>query len=593
MISELLDPAQYVVQPLALASALTAFLLSALAFAVLIREKYSQTSRAFFLMMIPIVVWLSAYACMYSVGNSEAALFWARAGYIGVPFIPVGMAQFCLTLMGQERIRNHILQLMVLASTFFTGAFLLSPAFITEMRHFQWGIYPQYGTGGLVFVVYFVMVLGYVVVLTGRAARTSANERQRARLMSLFWALIVVCPGIIDYLPKFGIEIPPLGFLPIVAFLIICARMVWKYRLMDITPAFAADQILETMQGAVFVTDVYDVIKVVNQAAIKLMDYPEEELAGHTLISLGLRFEPRRHGDVPPVPFRNFEAVLKRRGGDPVEVDVSASWLVGPTGLRIGIVYVALDVSEKVKEAQRLLEREMELARSSAEKEQLELLTTVMAHDLRTPLNHIGTYADLALEALERGSPTQMSGQIQRMIESVHRLQTLIDGLLRYQTVALNAEIEDVVDLNELVQEIAQALRDLHNGEFDISVAPLPRMKGSRLQLRQLFENLLSNAMKFRSPDRPLRIEVSAAEVNNMMRISVKDNGLGFSQVDAEKIFRPFSRLSPSKTLQGHGLGLAICRRIVTNHKGRIEAFGELSSGAEFVIWFPLTSSLT
>ena len=207
MISLLLNPANYGGHPLAFAGLVTAAFLVLLAVAVLAREQYSPAGRAFFIMMVPFVVWLTAFACMYAVNDATGALFWARAAYVGVPFIPVGVGYFALVLTGKIRRYWTPLRAATALSIIFSAGFLSSNSFISGIFEYSWGRYPRYGAAGVPFVAYFISALAAVLYVVWASWRESTSVRQRARLRSLIAALVVCYLGVVDYLPKFGIDV--------------------------------------------------------------------------------------------------------------------------------------------------------------------------------------------------------------------------------------------------------------------------------------------------------------------------------------------------------------------------------------------------
>jgi signal transduction histidine kinase len=151
----------------------------------------------------------------------------------------------------------------------------------------------------------------------------------------------------------------------------------------------------------------------------------------------------------------------------------------------------------------------------------------------------------------------------------------------------LSAGEEVHVDLNRIVDDVRAALPVVSTTPEALAVRRLPVIRGEPFQLRQLFENLISNAAKYGHPDRPLRILIDAEAEDGGMRVTVRDNGIGFRKEDAERVFVPFARLDSAAARQGHGLGLAICRRVVTKHGGRIEATSEPGVGSAFIVHFP------
>jgi signal transduction histidine kinase len=138
------------------------------------------------------------------------------------------------------------------------------------------------------------------------------------------------------------------------------------------------------------------------------------------------------------------------------------------------------------------------------------------------------------------------------------------------------------VDVRQVVDEVTEAIAPvLEEAGVDLRIGPLPVVRGDRAQLRLLFQNLLANAVKFRSPERPLTVDITAVEDGPWWRFAVVDNGRGFATVDREVIFEPFAHDHEGYAVSGLGLGLATCRRVVERHGGQIEAHPS-AEGARF-----------
>jgi PAS domain S-box-containing protein len=217
----------------------------------------------------------------------------------------------------------------------------------------------------------------------------------------------------------------------------------------------------------------------------------------------------------------------------------------------------------------------------------LEHFAYAASHDLQEPLRTIGNYADLIRrrhghELGEDG--TRWLGLIE---QTVNRMRVLIDDVLTF--VQLGVEPETVVPLS-LDEDVETAMSQLAQASeesgAEVTHDPLPTITGDHRQLARLFQNLISNAIKYRSSDRPPRIHITARSEGNYWVVSVADNGIGFAQEYGEAIFSPFKRLH-GREYSGSGVGLAICRRIVERHGGRIWAASTIDKGSTFHFTLP------
>ena len=173
----------------------------------------------------------------------------------------------------------------------------------------------------------------------------------------------------------------------------------------------------------------------------------------------------------------------------------------------------------------------------------------------------------------------------------------MIDGVLQYATVDVSEQFVHEIDLSSLVKSIVEDLEipiKEHNAKIEYT--DLPVLKGYPTLVNQLLYNLINNSLKFRKPNISPCIRIYTQQLDeaeqkavqgNFFKLVLEDNGVGFDQSYAEKIFESFTRLHPKDKFEGTGLGLALCRKIVLRHKGIIKASGELDKGAKFTIFFP------
>jgi PAS domain S-box-containing protein len=238
-----------------------------------------------------------------------------------------------------------------------------------------------------------------------------------------------------------------------------------------------------------------------------------------------------------------------------------------------------VDIGARRRASLELAGAKAELERSNAE---LERFASVAAHDLRSPLATVRGLLDL----LEHRYSGMLDHQGERVVAAARRVTTQmaesVEGLLTLAEVGAARLDLGPVDVREVVAEVTEAIAPvLDEAGADLRVGLLPVVRGDRAQLRLLFQNLLANAVKFRSPERPLTIDITAAEDGPWWRFAVVDNGRGFATVDRELIFEPFAHDHEGYAVSGLGLGLATCRRVVERHGGHIEAHPD-AEGARF-----------
>jgi signal transduction histidine kinase len=254
--------------------------------------------------------------------------------------------------------------------------------------------------------------------------------------------------------------------------------------------------------------------------------------------------------------------------------------------LALNIVNLCGLVITNAKSISRRQRAEDELARSNAD---LEQFAFVASHDLQAPLRRIVGFGEL-LSAPSASSMDDSARQyLDIMIQSSRRMQQLISGLLTYARVNTRGTPFGMVSLPSVVR---QALDDLtlrlQETKGTVDVMNLPSVTGDEMQLYQLFQNLISNALKFVPAGQAPHIVISSQPKDkSMVEISIRDNGIGFDEKDLEKIFLPFKRLHREDVYPGSGIGLAVCQKIVQRHGGTITAHSKPGEGSTFVFTLP------
>jgi len=217
----------------------------------------------------------------------------------------------------------------------------------------------------------------------------------------------------------------------------------------------------------------------------------------------------------------------------------------------------------------------------------------VASHDLQEPLRKIQAFGDRLHSKFAAALGETGQDYLKRMEDAAARMQTLITDLLQFSRVTTKAQPFVPVDLNEIVRGVLSDLEvRMEQTQGVVEVEPLPEVDADAMQMRQLFQNLIGNALKFRKPEVPPVIRVSCTRHNGSLpprfELVVTDNGIGFEQKYADRIFVIFQRLHGRGAYEGTGIGLAICKKIVERHGGSIQATSALGCGASFTISLPV-----
>jgi PAS domain S-box-containing protein len=257
----------------------------------------------------------------------------------------------------------------------------------------------------------------------------------------------------------------------------------------------------------------------------------------------------------------------------------------------IGFTKVTRDLTDRKIAEDKLREYAKMLERKN---EELQEFAYVASHDLKEPLRKVLIFADLMHEQYGHREDKKLVTYVTRIRDAAYRQMTLIEDLLQFSRIDNDNEEVQLTDLNSVISAIIQDLEPMvRDKKAKVSVDKLPTIRVRPTQLRQLFQNLIGNALKFNDKPIPVveitneQLPQNEQEEGSFCRIVVADNGIGFSNEYKERIFEIFQRLHRRTEYTGSGIGLAICKRIVESHGGTIQAFGEEGKGAQFAITLP------
>jgi PAS domain S-box-containing protein len=357
--------------------------------------------------------------------------------------------------------------------------------------------------------------------------------------------------------------------------------------------------VIDAAPDAIVIVTREGAIDLVNRQAELLFGYGRGELLGQPVELLIPERYRARHGNHrahyeahPQTRPMGVGLDLNGRHRDgrefPVEISLSPMW---PDGEFL-VTAVIRDVTERKRTEQQLRQTADLLARQTTElarsNEELERFAYVASHDLQEPLRMVASYTQLLARRYRGKLDADADEFIGYAVNGANRMQQLIRDLLEYSRVGTRGGEFAPVACDEIV---AQILGDLAAaiGETGATIVAgaLPTVSADRSQLRQLFQNLVENALKYRS-DAPPVVHIDASREGDDWHFTVRDNGIGIGPEYAERIFVIFQRLHTQAEYPGTGIGLAVCKRIVERHGGRIWVESQPGEGATFHFTLPI-----
>ena len=327
---------------------------------IIIRDRGSITSFSFFLMTCAFSIWFFAFSFMYSSVRESTALFWAKAAYMGVPCIPASIFQFVVCGLGIYRKWKTAVIINWVISIAFSSIIISSNALIGSLYHYWWGFYPRYGWLSVPFLFYFTLTIGACIWFAFVAfSNAPKGTVYRGRMKGMTVALGISSIGVVDFVAKFGVPLYPFAYVPFTIFLVISILLVRRYRLVEITPAFAAEIIVETMSDILLAVDREGVIHLANREAAVFFEKNEKDLVGKQVGDvIGDEIFMKR---IKPLlvkgELRNHDLHYVRSGGGLRTLSISASMIYELETTPAGMVFAVRDITE-------LKEREAELKKA-------------------------------------------------------------------------------------------------------------------------------------------------------------------------------------------------------------------------------------
>jgi PAS domain S-box-containing protein len=442
-------------------------------------------------------------------------------------------------------------------------------------------------------------IIGFIILITFWKKTQNPIKKKQAKVIFIATLIPLLLGTVSDVvLSELNFhKIPEMANLYSLIWAVGLVYAVVKYRLLTITPEVAADKILTTMMDALILLDRKGNIVTANEAALNLLGYPEEELKGKSLSSLFAKEDYQSaflrkaiKGDM----IKDFELAFRTKQGSFVPATFSSSAMRDEEGAIVGTICVAHDITRRKRKEEELHIAKEEAESASRIKSQF---LASMSHEFRTPLNAIIGFSEVLEDKTFGGLNEKQMRYVANMHASGHHLLQMINDVLDLSKIEAGKMELDLsrTDIGETVEHSLVMVRErCLKHRIDLTHRISDDLEGFAVladerKLRQALFNLLSNAAKF-TPDGG-KIEVEAKREGEEILVSVADTGIGIKPEDQRRIFGEFEQVErrAENTHHGTGLGLALTRRLVALHGGRIwvESEGE-GKGSTFTFSIPI-----
>ncbi|MCW6049065.1 PAS domain S-box protein [Lyngbya sp. CCAP 1446/10] len=354
---------------------------------------------------------------------------------------------------------------------------------------------------------------------------------------------------------------------------------------------FKYRQIVELAEEGIWVIDGNALTTYVNHAMARMLGYSELEMFGRPLLDFMDEQEKQQALDHVERHKQGIgeqhEFKFKSKDGKDIWTDMSTSPVMDSQGNLLSCCALVYNITHRKAAEQQMLQLTEDLKRSN---EELEQFAYVASHDLQEPLRAVTSYAQLLAQRYQGNLDAKADKYIHYIVDGATRMQQLINDLLAYSRLGTRCKEFELADCNAAVNQSLSNLQiAIAETKAVITCDAMPTVMADEFQLVQLFQNLISNGIKFCREDIPL-IQIAAQRQEGEWLLSVRDNGIGIDPEYADRIFIIFQRLHSRREYSGTGIGLAMCKRIVERHGGRIWVESQEEKGAIFYFTIPIIS---
>ncbi len=521
---------------------------------------------------------------MLHAQTDEVAYFWSKM-YSVWPFLIASILHFTLLFTQNGLLKKKSAYLLLYAPAAVFSLIDLTTNFISVPPvQTYWGYEYTTAQGSWLFIssiAWFALlgILSFLLFVRFYYRVSDATKRKQVKFTLFGVAVpIVLAICINSIFPALHVDLPRVGHIASSVFSIFIVYAIWRYELLSLSPAMAAESIISAMPDSLVLADLEGKITLVNSSIVKFLGYREKELIGNSINTLGADekcFEHVRKELLEKREISNFETKCKTKVGEEKPVVISGSVVRSKRGQDIGITFIVHDITER-----KLIEEKLVRSERFAS---IGELAGMIGHDLRNPLTSIraATYyfkVKYGGELDDEGK--EIFGTIDRSIDYSNKI---VDDLLDYsREIKLKLEIATPKSLLENIFSLVQK-------PPNVTVVDLtedaPVVKVDVGKMNRVFVNVVKNAFDVMPNGGTLTIKSQAAEGNLEMRFS--DTGIGMSKETLDKLWIP---LFTTKA-KGMGFGLSICKRIVEAHGGTISVESTFGKGTTFIVTIPAAAT--
>jgi PAS domain S-box-containing protein len=542
------------------------------------RNHKSHLNQIFIVTTVLGAYWAFAVMMMSLAGDADTAIFWKKVGFLW-PILFTLVFQFVLAFTHNRYAKSKPVFLLTLIPSMGLSFWDLLTGDISGLPVIDASGYAFVGQLNLAYGIFTIWNFGLMlgaVYLSSKFYLTikEENKKNQAKLVMFAVSMPLVFQVLIKLVSAvLGITIPLYGPAVDSLLCLILSYAIWRYDLLNLNPAMAAEKIIETMPDSFILTDSSGLIIRVNSALTDLLGYKESEVTGKKVESLlDPNSNPELLTSLGTLEIKNQEAQIITKNGGGKPASISASLMKNKRGKKIGVTIVIHDLTRQKEDAEKIIKNQRFATIGE--------LAGMVGHDLRNPLNSM----QAAAYYIKKKNFNQMDETSQQMVQimqsSIHYSNKIIDDLLEYSR-EVTLELADSA-ATQLVQNALLMVEAPPNIQVVNLTRDTPVVTVDKVKINRVIVNIVKNS--FDAMPEGGKLTITSREIDNNLEVNFTDTGTGMSKETLDKLWKP---LFTTKA-KGMGFGLPICKRILEAHGGKIYATSVDGKGSTFTITLPV-----